>query len=252
MRVNPSSFSGTNFVITEFPRPALRRVPNAPIQDFDESFATKAQEMMVVMYEADGVGLAAPQVGLNENFFVYNPTGDKEANNMERIVCNPIITKYSPEVDVEEEACLSMRSDEIAGDVARASWIQAEYQNELGQNIRRRLKGFEARVFQHEYDHLNGILCWDRFPPEDREAAQAKIDMLLGLYKEEDAQIEPDSEKAKEIQPPPLTAKSMPPLQSEAETSKKKKTPTKTKSGFGGSTGFGSGKKTSAKKKKKK
>ena len=170
--------------------------------------------MLGIMYEAKGVGLAAPQIGLNEDLFVYNPSDSK---NMERVVCNPTITKYSEEVIVEEEGCLSLRSDECAGQVARSTWIETEYLNELGQKVRRRLNGFEARVFQHEYDHLKGILCYDRFPPEDREAVQKGIDNLLGLYTGDDAILEPDAQEAKAIQPRPLSARWMPPLEEETE-----------------------------------
>jgi len=266
MRLNPTSFSGTDYTITEFPRPALRRVPNAPIADFDENFETKSQEMIGMMYEAKGVGLAAPQVGLNEDFFVYNPSADENTKHMERIVCNPTISKYSGEVEIEEEGCLSLRSDDCAGQVARSIWIEVEYQNELGQKVKRRLKGFEARVFQHEYDHLKGILCYDRFPPEDREAAQANIDKLLGLYTEDDAQLEPDAKEAIAMQPRPLTTRHMPPLtlegdEEETQPEEKRKV-TKAKSGFGGGGGgmgktaggfgAGGGKKTGKKKEKKK
>jgi len=258
MRLNPTSFTGTDYTITEFPRPALRRVPNAPIAVFDDRFQAKTQEMFGIMYQAKGVGLAAPQIGLNENVFVYNPSeasNNPNAKNMERVVCNPIITKYSPEVDVEKEGCLSLRSDDCAGQVARSVWIETEYQNELGQKVRRRLKGFEARVYQHEYDHLKGILCYDRFPPEDREAVQKSIDFLLGLYTDDDAQVEPDSGEEKVMQPRPLSAKRMPPLELETgadadadEAPKKAMKPVK--SGFGA--GGGMGKKTGKTEKKKK
>lgn len=261
MRLNPTSFKGSDYTITEFPRPALRRVPNTPIAIFDDQFQQKTQQMMDMMYQAKGVGLAAPQIGLNENLFVYNPTGEQNANSkhMERVVCNPAITKYSKEVDVEKEGCLSLRSDDCAGHVARSIWIEVEYQNELGQKVRRRLKGFEARVFQHEYDHLKGILCYDRFPPEDREAVQANIDKLLGLYTDDDALVEPDSEQVQSMQPRPLTAKRiMPPLESEdgdeAEGGEKEATmkTTKPKGGFGTGSGGGSGKKAGKKVEKQK
>jgi len=251
MRLNPTSFKGTDYTITEFPRPALRRVPNAPITIFDDQFEVKAGEMISMMYEAKGVGMAAPQIGLNEDFFVYNPSDSKD---MERVVVNPTITKYSEEVEVEEEGCLSLRSDECAGQVARSIWIETEYQNQLGQKVRRRLKGFEARVFQHEYDHLKGILCYDRFPPEDREAVQKSIEYLLGLYVDDDAQVEPDVEEAKSMLPRPLSAKRMPPLETEIEE-EEQSTKQPVKSGFGGAGGFGAGggkKKTGAKKEKKK
>lgn len=211
MRLNPDSFSGTKYKIIEFPRPALRRA-NIPITDFSDDFHGKAKEMISIMYQANGVGLAAPQIGLNEMLFVYNPTGRENSKNMERVVCNPIITKYSDQVEVEEEGCLSLRSDFASGNVARSSWIEVEYQNELGQKVKRRLKGFEARVFQHEYDHLNGMLCYDRFPPQDIEKIQKNIEYLLGLYRENDAIIEPNPKEYNAMQPRPLTAKHMPPL----------------------------------------
>lgn len=247
MRLNPTSFKGTEYTITEFPRPALRRVPNADIAVFNDEFEAKAGEMISMMYEAKGVGMAAPQIGVNENWFVYNPS---DSRDMERVVCNPTITKYSEEIVVEEEGCLSLRSDETAGQVARSTWIETAYQNELGQKVRRRLKGFEARVFQHEYDHLKGILCYDRFPPEDREAVQKSIDYLLGLYSDDDALIEPDIEQATTMMPRPLSARQMPPLELDAEAKVEEETHP-VKSGFGGF-GAGSKKKGSPKEKGKK
>ena len=77
MRLNPTSFQGTDFVITEYPRPALRHVPNKSITEFDDTFQAKTQEMLMIMYESKGVGLAAPQIGLSENVFVYNPSDSK-------------------------------------------------------------------------------------------------------------------------------------------------------------------------------
>lgn len=253
MRLNPTSFEGTNYVITEFPRPALRRVPNAPIETFDDALVQKTKEMFTVMYGCKGVGLAAPQIGLNEMLFVSNPSGDIDMKNMERVVCNPVITEYSKEVDVEEEACLSLRSDFCPGLVARFSWIQVEYQNELGQKIRRRLKGFEARVFQHEYDHLMGILCYDRFPPENRQAIRANIEELLKAYPEKDALVDPVPKQYDAMKPPPLTARQMALLleeENEAEAPKKKKAaPAKT--GFGGAGSSSQKSKTKKKRNKK-
>ena len=252
MRLNPTSFKGTDYVITEFPRPSLRRVPNAPVAAFDDKFEAKTQQMLGIMYEAKGVGLAAPQVGLNEDFFVYNPSDSKK---MERVVCNPTITKYSEEIVVDNEGCLSLRSDDCAGQVARSTWIETEYQNELGQKVRRRLKDFEARVFQHEYDHLRGILCYDRFPPEDREAVRENINRLLGLYDDDDALIEPNADAFGEMQPRPLSSRWMPALESEAEKddddddigfAPPKKVKKKPSGGFGAG---GGGKKSPGKKK---
>jgi peptide deformylase len=245
MRLNPPSFSGTSYTITEFPSPILRRVPNAPITTFDDALISKTKEMLGIMYEAKGVGLAAPQIGLNELLFVYNPSDSK---NMERVVCNPNITKYSEETVVEEEGCLSLRSDDTAGQVARSIWIETEYQNELGQMVRRRLKDFEARVFQHEYDHLKGILCYDRFPPEDRETVQKSIENLLGLYSGDDAMVDPDVGEVKSMQPRPLSARWMPPLETEEVKEDVDQRTSKASGGFG----MGGGAKKSSGNKKEK
>jgi len=70
----------------------------------------------------------------------------------------------------------------------------------LEQKVRRRLKGFKARVFQHEYHHFKGILCHDRFPQKDGEALQASIKKVLGLYTEHDALVEPYSEMMPDCQ----------------------------------------------------
>ena len=229
MRLNPSTFSDTSYTIKEFPDPILRRSRNNPITVFDDDLLNKTKQMLSIMYEAKGVGLAGPQIGLDELIFVYNPS---ESKSMERIVCNPQITKYSDDVIVEEEGCLSLRSDDTAGQVARSAWIEIEYQNELGQVVRRRLSGFEARVFQHEYDHLKGILCYDRFPPEDRDAVQKSIENLLGLYSGDNPEINPDDVEAQTMQPKKLTCRWMPALET-AEDESIKQLSSKSSGGFG-------------------
>jgi hypothetical protein len=110
---------------------------------------------------------------------------------------------------------------------------------------------------------LKGILCYDRFPPEDREAVQKSIEFLLGLYTDDDAQVEPDLEEEKVMQPRPLSAKRMPPLELETgagagdadaeDVPTRKKAAKPVKSGFGAGGGMGkkTGKKTEKKKKVK-
>jgi len=247
MRLNPTSFEGSDMTITEYPMPGLRR-PNADIKDFDDNLRKTAKEMMSVMYQAKGVGLAAPQVNLGLRLFVYNPSGDPKEKKFERVVCNPTIKEYSKETDVEEEGCLSSLSDDCFGCVCRACAIMVEYENELGQKTMRRLKGWEARVFQHEYDHIQGILHFDRFSPSDKEKNQSMLDKLVQDYDRSDAILEPDPLIFKTIEPPPLMAGRMPPMTPEVETpAKKSKTKGKI-TGFG-SGGFGGGGKKSKKKK---
>ena len=147
MRLNPASFEGSAMTITEYPHPVLRR-RGADVVDFDDDLRQTCKEMMGIMYQATGVGLAAPQVGLGLRLFVYNPTGDPKLKMFEQCVCNPTILEYSSDTDVEDEGCLSSRSDCCDGAVCRAKWLWVEYKDERGRPTKRRLSGFEARVFQ--------------------------------------------------------------------------------------------------------
>ena len=91
---NPEKFERSDLTITEWPLPVLRNTNN-PVEDFDDEFRSLCSEMMDVMYQADGVGLASTQVGIDKRFFVYNPTGDRARKDFEVIVANPNIFEYS-------------------------------------------------------------------------------------------------------------------------------------------------------------
>lgn len=200
MRLNPSSFEGTSMTITEFPMPVLRNT-NAPITSFDDAFRQTCSEMMSIMYAADGVGLAATQVGLAQRFFVYNPTANPQLSALERIVANPRIFEWSDEVVTEEEGCLSSRSDLCCGKVTRAKWIWVEYQDAFGKEKRAKLKDFEARIFQHEFDHIEGILHIDRLSVSDRAKIQPTLDQMAQEYGPGGALSPPDDVLAN-LQPP--------------------------------------------------
>jgi len=207
--------------------------------------------MITIMYAADGVGLAAPQVNLSRKLFVYNPTGDPKRPQLERIVVNPKIVEYSKAVAVEEEACLSSRSGKCAGLVSRSKEIMVEYQTEKGGKVRKKLKDFEARVFQHEYDHVMGILHFDRLCPEDRTKIQPTLDLLIQTHNTSengDAVLKPDETRYKALQPAPLPRRGwMPPLADavavgmKAASAKQRKKNAKKKSAKGGGGGFGGG-----------
>jgi len=178
---NPERFPNTDLRIVEFPNPILR-APNAEITEFDDDFRKLCDEFFSVMYGATGVGLAAPQVGLNLKLFVYNP--DPSAPGAlrkmgERVVANPKILEYCQTSDVDIEGCLSSRAECCRGDIRRAKELNVEYQDERGRVKRKKLRGFEARVFQHEFDHINGVLHIDRQSPADRERIQPFLDVLV-------------------------------------------------------------------------
>ena len=121
----PSSFKDSELSILEhtWPAPVLRG-PCEPVADFDDALRALLAEMMTVMYQAEGVGLAAPQVGLRRQIFVYNPTGDRKIFFEQHAVCNPRIVAYSDATDVDEEGCLSSLAAACAGLVERATTIE--------------------------------------------------------------------------------------------------------------------------------
>jgi len=243
---NPSSFEGTDMTITEYPHPVLRRLSD-DVKEFDDKLRRLINEMNTIMYAADGVGLAAPQIGLAVRLFVYNPTGDPTRLDSERIVVNPRILEYSSQVDIDEEGCLSSRSGCCAGLVCRSKEIMVEYQNETGSKIRKKLIDFEARVFQHEYDHVEGILHFDRLCPEDRMKIQPQLDELIEEHDSKQngiAVLVPDKERYTNLKPIPLPRRGwMPPIAEAAAISMKAaaKKKNKKKSGKGGGGGFGGG-----------
>ncbi|TFU15774.1 MULTISPECIES: peptide deformylase [Thermus] len=155
--------------------PVLRRRAR-PVQDFS-GIKKLAEDMLETMFEARGVGLAAPQIGLSERLFVAVEYAD-EPEGEERplrdlvrqvyVVANPVITHREGEVE-GLEGCLSLPGL-YAEEVPRAERIRVEYQDEEGRPRALELEGYMARVFQHEMDHLDGILFFERLPKAKREA----------------------------------------------------------------------------------
>ncbi|MFN3368309.1 MAG: peptide deformylase, partial [Thermus sp.] len=135
------------------------------------------EDMLETMFEARGVGLAAPQIGLSQRLFVAVEYAD-EPEGEERplrdlvrriyVVANPVITHREGEVE-GMEGCLSLPGL-YSEEVPRAERIRVEYQDEEGRPRALELEGYMARVIQHEVDHLDGILFFERLPKAKREA----------------------------------------------------------------------------------
>ena len=180
--VDPGVVAGTDLQIVKYPHPSLRET-NAEISKEelkDGSIAQLAKEMFLVMYAAEGVGLAAPQVGVNKRLMVYNESGDKKRWLDEVVMVNPVITEMSDGTDEAEEACLSF--PEMSGDVVRSKWIKVEALNLRGKKIKRKFSGWEARIFQHEYDHLDGTVYIDRLTEKGRADVQPRLDTLVEQF----------------------------------------------------------------------
>lgn len=113
---------------------------------------------------------------------VYNPSGDKKKWLDETTLVNPKIVEFSDAKDVETEGCLSFPG--MNGDVERSKWIKVEAQNTKGKKIKKKFKGWEARIFQHEYDHLDGTVYIDRLSEEGRTEVQPVLDELVEVFGE--------------------------------------------------------------------
>ncbi|GMI36392.1 hypothetical protein TrRE_jg11938 [Triparma retinervis] len=181
--VDPGQVEGTDLRIVKYPHPSLREM-NAEVTE-DEiasgSIQKLAKEMFLVMYAANGVGLAAPQVGVNKRVMVYNPSGDKTKWMEETVFVNPKVTTTSEARSVDEEGCLSFPG--MQGKVERPKWIKVEGMNLKGKKLKKKFTGFEARVFQHEYDHLDGVCYIDRLVDDnERDIVSPVLEELVGSF----------------------------------------------------------------------
>ncbi|CAI5982279.1 unnamed protein product [Closterium sp. NIES-64] len=157
--------------IVLYPDPRLR-APNKRVNVFDESLQKLVAEMFDVMYRTEGVGLSAPQVGVNVRLMVYNPVGER-GKGVEMVLVNPRIVKYAKARDVIEEGCLSF--PKIYADVERPMGVKVDAQDINGRKFSISLKEWQARIFQHEYDHLEGTLYFDRMTPEVLDTIRSKL-----------------------------------------------------------------------------
>lgn len=182
--VDPGVVEGTSLRIVKYPAPSLR-ASNAdvtPEELKDGSIAQLAKEMFLVMYAAEGVGLAAPQVGVNKRLMVFNESGDRKKWLDEVIMVNPRIVEKSDATEVGVEGCLSF--PDMDGNVERAKTIKVEALNTRGKRIVKKFTGWTARIFQHEYDHLDGVVYIDRLNEEDRAKVQPRLNELIKEFGE--------------------------------------------------------------------
>ncbi|XP_057820998.2 peptide deformylase 1B, chloroplastic/mitochondrial isoform X2 [Cryptomeria japonica] len=164
--------------IVEYPDPRLR-AKNKFINKFDEKLEKLVNEMFDLMYKTDGVGLSAPQVGVNVQLMVFNPAGER-GKGEEIVLINPEIYKFSSKTEVFTEGCLSF--PEIYADVGRPLSVKIEAQKLTGKKFTLKLKEFHARIFQHEYDHLQGVLFFERMRPEILETIQPDLQVYICVH----------------------------------------------------------------------
>jgi peptide deformylase len=145
------------------------RIPASEVTTFDDALREEIARMEVIMDEAHGAGLAAPQLGAMRRVLVYRLRDDDRV----RALVNPRITWASDETETDVEGCLSI--GEITVEVPRAVALRVEAHDGDGEPFQIEAEGFEARVIQHEIDHLDGILILDRTTKEQRRQALREL-----------------------------------------------------------------------------
>jgi peptide deformylase len=147
--------------IVAIPEKVLRRKAR-PVTKFGDDLQVLIEDMIDTMRAAPGVGLAAPQVSVSQQLIVveYGDDEDESVAKKLYVMTNPVITRMSPEIEVGVEGCLSIPG--IVGEVERSLAVTVKGQNRHGQAMTVKARGWLARIFQHEIDHLNGVLFTDR------------------------------------------------------------------------------------------
>lgn len=166
--------------IYAYGQPVLKKVA-ATIEPGFEGLEQLIADMWETMYHADGVGLAAPQVGLSVRLFVIDTLqlekedkGDDQEPGFKKVFINAQKVEESGKLWAYEEGCLSI--PRIRGDVERPPHIRLRYQDENFQQFEETFTGINARVIQHEYDHIEGILFTERLKPLKKRLIQRKLE----------------------------------------------------------------------------
>jgi peptide deformylase len=150
--------------IVQFGDPVLKSKAS-PVSNFGPELKAEVERMTAIMRDAIGVGLAATQVGALRRLLVFQPGPDNEP----QALVNPVVEWLSDEMAIGLEGCLSL--PRVSMDVERPLYARFSGRDVAGEPIAIEAAGFEARVLQHEIDHLDGVLILDRTPRDQRRAA---------------------------------------------------------------------------------
>ncbi len=166
-----------NLTIINWPDPRLKKI-STPVKEFDAQLAELARTMLELMRRHQGVGLAAPQVGLNLRLFVMNATGDPADD---RVYVNPQLLDFEGDEEAEE-GCLSIPGVHV--NVLRAKNARIQAYDLEGHPIEQVESGYPARIWQHETDHLNGVLLTDRMGVVAKMTHRKVLKELEEAYKQ--------------------------------------------------------------------
>ena len=155
------------------------RTPANRIVKVDDSIRKFAKDMLITMYSAKGIGLAAPQVGVQKRILVID-LNFEDPQSPPNVFINPEIISSSESLDTYEEGCLSIPG--VYLNVVRPSSIKLSYRDEMGRPKKMNAEGLMARCIQHEIDHLNGILFIDKVTDQDELKKQLKENNFSEKY----------------------------------------------------------------------
>ena len=161
-----------------YPDPRLKKI-SKPVVTFDEKLHALANRMFELMRQAKGVGLAAPQVGANLRLFIINPTGEPKDD---RVYVNPILSEADGEEE-GEEGCLSL--PDLHASILRNKRMRMQAQDLEGNPFEQIETGYIPRIWQHEFDHLNGTLILDRMGETARMGFRKNLRELEDRYERE-------------------------------------------------------------------
>lgn len=155
--------------IVTYPDPLLRQM-SEPVEAFDETLDELLDQMQDIMYHDDGVGLAAPQIGISKRVIVLD-----DGNGLINLI-NPFIAGSNNQSEAMEEGCLSLPGIRVP--VGRPTEVVVEGVTESGKPVRYEADALLARILQHEIDHLNGVLIIDHLSTIQRSLIKSKLKKL--------------------------------------------------------------------------
>lgn len=163
--------------LVEAKSPILRNKTRPLSIEEIEQWQNTAKNMIVTMYEKNGIGLAAPQVGIPIQLFVAKSASEP---NKKWIFFNPEITHYGRQTSTEIEGCLSLPN--VFVPVERPKKIVVKYHDDSGKIKKATFEGTMARVYQHEFDHLEGIMIIDRTNEEEKKRLAPFLEKEFGIF----------------------------------------------------------------------
>lgn len=164
--------------IVEYPHPALR-TKCKPVQTIDKDVILAAGEMLELMYKFEGLGLAAPQVALDYRMLVINFAGDPEKKDQEFVAINPVIVEQKGTIK-DREGCLSFPG--LYQDIRRSKTVKVQGFTLEGKEFEMTCSDLAARIWQHEIDHLNGVMFIDKMGPIARMSSKKDIDAFIAIF----------------------------------------------------------------------